>query len=216
MYREGLHIFITAGLLLIGCLIGWFVSAWFPCIVGAWLSGLVFLFTLFAFRNPRRHPPQKKTILLAPSDGRVVDIVQLDHCAYSNGPARRVSIYLSPLDVHINRSPVTGRIFMKEYRKGRFYPAFRTKSSDLNEHTVVGIEGIFGRIYFKQIAGMLFRRIVCHLNENDRVRAGEPFGMIKFGSRVELFLPPEIQILTSIGDRVTAGVSIIGEFHESQ
>jgi len=216
LYREGLHIFISAGLTLIICLVAGITFSCFPCLLGACLAGLFLLFTVLAFRNPNRHSPVDDTILLSPADGRIVDIVNLDFCVFFDGPAQLISIFLSPLDVHVNRSPATGRIILKSYRKGRFYPAFRKKSSDLNEHTIIGIENLFGKIYFKQIAGMVFRRIVCHLKENDYVSAGEAFGMIKFGSRVDIFVSPKVRIVVSKGGRVRAGLSIIGEYRDKK
>lgn len=193
---------------------GWLLyKRWFLLIPGILIS-LALLFTLYFFRNPERIIPGGNNIIVAPADGRIVDISKMQSVASFSDEFIKISIYLSLFDVHMNRIPVSGEIFFIKYKKGRFYPAFRPKSSVYNESNLVGIETGKGRIFVKQIAGMAARRIVCNINKGDEVKKGERFGMIRFGSRVDLFLPSKIDLKVEKGDRVRAGESIIGEFHE--
>ena len=177
------------------------------------IAGVVVLFflvlTIFFFRDPERTIPEGEKRILSPADGKVVCVADTD--AYPD-VVKRVCIYLSLWDVHVNRIPVTGRAGFVKHLPGKFHAAFREKSSKWNEHTEISIETEQGVIYVRQIAGLLARRIVCHIRECESVRQGERFGMIRFGSRVELYVPANVNLSISEGERVRAGITTIGIF----
>ncbi len=175
-------------------------------------AGIVFLFLLFFFRDPERKPPEGENIVASPADGRVVLVAEVDEPFFIKGRARQVSIFMSPLDVHVNRSPVSGRVAYKKYYPGRFLPAYKDKASLDNEQMHLGIETARGRVLVKQIAGVLARRIVCHPETGESVEAGQRIGLIKLGSRLDLFLPPMASISVRVGDRVRAGKTAVGNW----
>jgi phosphatidylserine decarboxylase len=165
-------------------------------------------FSVYFFRDPERMPPADERLVLSPADGRVVAIAP-DRAL--DAPATRVSIFMSPLDVHVNRNPVTGVVEHVRHTPGRFRAAFADKASLDNERNAVVIHGGGRRYVMVQIAGALARRIVCHVAPGDRVQRGARFGMIMFGSRVDLYLPPGVEPVVRKGDRVRAGTSVIAE-----
>ena len=160
------------------------------------------------FRDPERTPPADPGAVLAPADGKVMDVVDLDD--WFVGPATRVSIFLSPLDVHVNRAPVGGVVRDVEYVPGRFLAAYRPEASEENERCTVAIEGDLGRVSVRQISGVLARRIVCRARPGDKLAAGERYGLIRFGSRTDVFVPRGARIRVEPGDRVVGGESIVG------
>jgi len=167
---------------------------------------IVFLgFCFIFFRDPSRTIPVGDKIVLAPADGKVVDISQ------SENGEKKVSIFLSVFDVHRNRTPVDGLVTRVNYSKGKFLAAFNPDASEINEHTDVEIQSPGGIVRVRQIAGILARRIICHLKEGQQVSVGESLGFIRFGSRTDLVVPPGTSINVKIGDRVKSGSSIIGE-----
>jgi phosphatidylserine decarboxylase len=169
------------------------------------------LFTVFFFRDPERRVPADPRLVLSPADGKVV-VVGSAPAEQPLGPgASQVSIFLSIFDVHVNRAPIGGRIAAVQYHPGEFLPAFDEKASLRNEQNSVTIEGGATRVVFKQIAGLIARRIVFRKKVDDPVVRGERVGLIKFGSRVDVFLPPEIEVKVKVGDRVRGGVSALGE-----
>lgn len=179
-----------------------------------WAGGLVVLlglFTTFFFRDPERAVPSDRRLVLSPADGKVV-IVRPAPDGLPLGPgATQVSIFLSVFDVHINRAPLGGRITEVHYQKGEFLPAFQEKASLRNEQNNVTIEDGATRVHFRQIAGLIARRIVFKKRAGDTVAAGERVGMIRFGSRVDVVLPPEVRVRVKRGDRVKGGLSVLGE-----
>jgi len=179
-----------------------------------WLAG-VFLalaaFTCFFFRDPDRLSPQGANLVLSPADGKVVVAGAAPEGNPLGPGALQVSIFLSIFDVHVNRAPIAGRIVKVEYQQGGFLPAFDDKASLRNEQNAVTIEQGTRRVVFKQIAGMIARRIVFRRQVGETVAAGERVGMIKFGSRADVFLPRGSRLLVKKGDRVAAGSSILGE-----
>ena len=202
--REGWpHIFTllaVGGLLL---LLGWY-----------WLGGIIVflgLFTTFFFRDPDRKVLQDAKLVVSPADGKVVKVVPAPAGNPLGEGASQVSIFLSVFDVHVNRAPIGGRIARVEYHKGKFLPAFDDKASLQNEQNSVTIEGDGSRVVFKQIAGLIARRIVFWKRVDDPVERGERVGLIKFGSRVDVFLPAEVELKVKVGDRVTGGISVLGE-----
>jgi phosphatidylserine decarboxylase len=147
---------------------------------------LLISFTLFFFRDPERNPPQNDDVVVSPADGRVLFVKEVVDNKFINGKANQVSIFMSPLNVHVNRIPITGKVDYLEYFEGRYIAAFEDKASELNERQEIGITNKNGKIFFTQVAGFVARRIVNELKIGDEVKLGERFGMIKFGSRVDV------------------------------
>jgi phosphatidylserine decarboxylase len=177
------------------------------------LGILLSLFSLLFFRNPDRTPPSGTGIVVSPADGRIVYAGESPPGRYATEAGKRVSIFMSPFDVHVNRAPVTGRVASVRYRKGTFHVASVEKASLMNEQNGVAIVTPGGRtVTYVQIAGMLARRIVCDLREGDAVRQGQRVGMIRFGSRVDLYLPAEVRLSVASGDHVRAGETAVGTF----
>lgn len=178
----------------------------------AFVALLVVAFCVAAFfRDPPRVIPQGPKLVVSPADGKVVMIVPVakDHAAGDG--ATQVSIFLSIFDVHVNRAPVAGRITEVTYNKGEFLPAFDDKASLRNEQNRVFIEGADGRVGFTQIAGLIARRIVFRKKPGDDVARGELVGLIRFGSRVDVFLPKGSTLRVAVGDRVSGGSSVLAE-----
>lgn len=208
MAREGLP-FVAAGALL--ALVCWVAERWLPGLVhGAWLFVVATGFMAFFFRDPRRQPPQESGAVVSAADGRVVSIHRLERDAYVNGPATRISVFLSVLNVHVNRIPFAGEVDFVDRRAGRYRVAFADEASEQNEQSVIGIRSGRHRLVVKQIVGILARRIACYLQPGQHVEVGQRFGLIRFGSRVDLILPDSAQIRVTVGDRVRAGETVMG------
>lgn len=170
-------------------------------------------FTLYFFRDPKRTPPEEATnLLLSPADGKVVVVDEVEHePLYLKGPAKQISIFLSPLNVHVNRIPADGTIEYEEYIAGDYLVAWHPKASEKNERSQIGLRHPSGaKVLFKQIAGAVARRIVYYPKVGDEVRAGERFGIVKFGSRMDVLVPPHAQVDVRVGDRVAAGLTVLG------
>ena len=180
--------------------------------MGAWRAAGVVAVPALAclgfFRDPERTPPVLTGAVLAPADGKVMGIAEVDD-AWA-GPAVRISIFLSPLDVHVNRAPVAGLVRSVTYAAGQFRAAYKPEASDVNERCTVAIEGDSARVAVRQIAGVLARRIVCRVRVGDKLGAGERYGLIRFGSRTDLFVPRATTVRVRVGDRVKGGESIMG------
>ena len=179
------------------------------------LSVVIFLFALFTayfFRDPERAVPYDDTALLAPADGTIIDIREVEEPLYLKGKVKRVSIFMSPLDVHINRAPLTGVIDFVHYHPGKFISAFKEKASLDNESILIGVKASKDaqKIAVKLIAGLIARRIVFNKKEGDALRQGDRIGMIRFGSRAELFCPLSTEIRVKIGDKVNGGLTVMG------
>ena len=183
-------------------------AAFFNAAVGLAFLILAAIF-LFFFRDPNRIVTQERDAVLSPADGRVLIAGPPTVRDFPSESWRQVSIFLSPLDVHVNRIPVNGRVTRVEYHPGRFLPAYRRESGDLNEHTEVVIEQRGQRVVVRQIVGVLARRIVCRTKEGAEVRAGDRFGVMKFGSRMDVFLPVDATIHVGVGDTVVGGVTVV-------
>ena len=171
-------------------------------------------FCIYFFRDPKRIPPDDPFAIISPADGKVVEIAKVIEHEYIEGEATRISIFLSVFNVHVNYVPFAGIVDYVRYNKGTFHPAFRDKASDLNEHTFIGINTKFGKLVFKQIAGVLARRIICNLRQDDTVKTAQKCGIIKFGSRVDVFLPDWATLSVNVGDKLSAGKSVIGKVNE--
>ncbi len=168
-------------------------------------------FSLYFFRDPERSIPVEKNAIVSPADGKVIVIRKVKENAYLKGPTTQVSIFMSIFDVHVNRIPMSGTVGYFKYYPGKFLPAYREKASTDNEQTVIGIENNGTKILFKQIAGIIARRVVCHVREGFHVTKGKRFGMIKFGSRVDIFLPENVEVNVKLNQKVKGGESIIGK-----
>ena len=175
----------------------------------------LFIFTIYFFREPTRIPPKGPNVIVAPSDGVVLEIAKIEEHEFIQGPATRISIFLSLMDVHVNYVPISGTVEFVKYERGKYFRANTDEASEENAHTKIGLETAFGKIVFKQSVGMVARRIVCHLRYGDKVTTGQKFGVIKFGSRLEVFLPPWATIKTSVGDRLKGAETIIGVANEN-
>ena len=166
-------------------------------------------FFLFFFRDPDRIVTSSPATVVSPADGRVMVAGAVTQQQAPPGEWQQISIFLSPMDVHVNRIPVGGRIMKVHYHPGRFLPAYKAEAGDLNEYTEVWVDHFGQTIVFRQIVGILARRIVCRAREGDVVNAGDRFGVMKFGSRMDLYLPPTASILVQPGDKVVGGVTVI-------
>jgi phosphatidylserine decarboxylase len=169
------------------------------------------LWVAYFFRDPERTGPRGERIVIAPADGKVVLISDVDEPAFMAGRARRVSIFMNVFNVHVNRYPVTGTVRYLHYNPGKFLNAAVEKSSLENEQMSVGIETSRGRVLVRQIAGLIARRIVTYSKQGEHVDQGQRMGMIKFGSRVDVFLPLDVQLRVKVGDMTLAGSTPIAE-----
>lgn len=197
LFTAGKTIFITACIALLATIVLWPIAALIP---------LGFLaFSLYFFRNPQRRAPHAHELeLISPADGVVLSIEELDN-------QKKIAIFLSPFDVHVNWIPCNARVVKQEYRPGKFLVAYAPKSSDINERYDIHLERTLDNhpIVVRQIAGFIARRIICWIQDGQELSAGHKYGMIRFGSRVELFMPDTAQILTYPGQRLTGGHDII-------
>lgn len=177
---------------------------------------LIFAFTVNFFRDPERKTPEGKNLIISPADGKVISIIKMFDPEYLQSESYRIAIFMSPLNVHVNRIPITGKVEYLKYYPGKYLVAFEEKSSENNERMSIGIKSEFGKIRFTQIAGFVARRIVNELKEGQEVKAGERFGMIKFGSRVDVYIPLNAKIKITENQKVYAGQTILAEFEESK
>jgi phosphatidylserine decarboxylase len=171
------------------------------------LSVLILMaFICFFFRNPKRRIPDGTNLIVSPADGKVVKISQTE------GGTQTVSIFLSIFNVHVNRSPITGELKQLEYRRGKFKAAFDDEASRVNEQNILTISGPNIQVMVRQIAGLIARRVVCWKKPGHQLQRGELIGLIRFGSRVDIVLPVQVKLQVKIGDRVSGGSSILGEY----
>ncbi len=183
-------------------LLGW------PSVAAVALAACAFC-VLF-FRDPERAIPPDPSTILAPADGRVIKVATVTDERFLGGPATLVSIFMSPLDVHINRAPINGRVVDIRYTAGKYFRAFADKASLDNEQNAVVVEDPQGhRMCVVQIAGFLARRIVCHLQIGMAIERGERYGMIMFGSRADIYLPPTARVRVQVGERARGGQTIL-------
>jgi len=206
--------FILAGLIL--TIISSLWSAYkdsFGLLVTAAVLAIITLFLVYFYRNPVRHIPQEPGLILSSADGRVIGVEEIEN-EYIGGRGKKVSIFMSVMDPHLNRIPVDGRLEYVKYIPGKFFKAFLDKASEENEHTEIGLKFASGRLIFKQIAGILARRIDCDVQPDQEVKVGEIYGLIHFGSRAELYLPENVEVLVKNGERVKAGISVIGRIKD--
>ncbi len=188
-----------------------YLNHWFAYVVYVAI-GICCGIVIYFFRDPDRVTPAGDNLIISPADGVVVLIKEYDEDIYLKEKATQVSIFLSPLDVHVNRNPISGKLEYLKYHPGKYLMAWNEHASDLNERADFGVLHASGtKLFFKQITGFLARRIVYHIKEGDDLKAGERFGMMKFGSRMDIIVPSNVRIDVKKGDRTVAGESIIGE-----
>ena len=182
-----------------------------PAISAAGLAAT--LFTLYFFRDPERKIVADLGQIVAPADGKIIAIEEVEEKDFLGGRCKRVSIFLSVLDVHINRSPIGGTVEMVNYSPGKFAIASTDEASRNNESNSIGIGGEDIKVLVKQITGAVARRIVCYCEPAQSVRVGDRIGMIRFGSRTELYVPSDCEIFVSVGQRVKGGLSLVGAYN---
>jgi phosphatidylserine decarboxylase len=195
---------LLAGLLALGFGLRWTAAAW---------AGMVLLllaaFIAYFFRDPERAIPADPAAIVSPADGRVMEVVEE---SYDGRAGRRISIFLAIWNVHVNRAPVAGRIERIEYRPGKFYAAMRSRASVENEQNVIRLSTPRGEVIFKQIAGWVARRVVCWKKPGDQLATGERIGLIRFGSRMDIWLPEGAEIVVKPGEHVAGGSSILARW----
>jgi len=206
MVRDG-YIY-GLGLLAVAAVLAWATHGWEWTIVPVLLS----VFFLWFFRDPQRMIPAGAGLIVSPGDGLVTEAVTIDTPA---GAKKRISIFLSVFDVHVNRSPIGGILTSVHYQKGQYLNAMNPASADRNEQNVVTVRGGGFEVTFKQIAGLLARRIVFNLLEGDTVERGQRVGLIKFGSRVDVLLPAEAEFCVKKGERVRGGSSVLARMPDA-
>ncbi len=210
---KGTILVATIAVAVLGFLAVYFLEIWsliilIPLLI---LYGLVFWF----FRVPNRDIVDHKESVIAPVDGKVVMIKEVFEDEFLKEKAIQVSIFMSPLNVHICRYPVSGKVIYKKYHPGKYLVAWHEKSSTENERTTVAVESLTNhKVVFRQIAGYVARRIVFYCNEGDTSKAGHEFGFIKFGSRMDVFLPLDTEITCKIGDKTKGGIDVIAKMKE--
>lgn len=209
--RYGYDVIIVTLLLALGLFVaGLFVDIVAIKVLLILLAVLLAAFTVYFFRDPERLiPGEVEGIVLSPADGKVVVIRDVVDDEYLKGPAKQISIFLSPLNVHVNRSPISGTVDYFTYNTGQFVAAFHDKASELNERTHIGISNGSIRVLTKQIAGAIARRIVCPLKVGDTLAIGERFGMIKFGSRTDVIVPAAMVVDVELGQMVVGGETVL-------
>lgn len=205
MAKEGfpfIALFVIPALVFLA--LGWWIAALFGVLLAAFMA--------FFFRDPERVCPTDDRIVVSPADGRVVRAAPVDTSV--NASPTQISIFLSPMNVHINRSPIAGEIVDVVYKPGAFHIASRDIASIENEQNIVTVRGEKLTIVFRQIAGVIARRIVLWKKKGDRVALGERVGLMKFSSRMDVILPAEIEVVVREGDRVVGGVSVLGRLRQ--
>ncbi len=214
IHQEGFRILLQTliGLGIINALVNWLSDL-------AWLENSVLVFSLIVyllvlqfFRNPRRYPPQGEDIVIAPADGKIVAIEEIEESEYFKKKMLQISIFMSPLNVHVNRYPVSGNVTYSQYHAGAYLVAWHPKSSTLNERTAVVVKTPNGvEVMHKQIAGAVARRIINYAKPGSKAIQGADCGFIRFGSRVDIVLPLDANILVKVGDKARGGEQILAE-----
>lgn len=182
----------------------------FKIILG--LSLVIFILVVQFFRNPTRHTPISDTDIICPADGKVVVIEEVEEPEYFKDRRKQISIFMSPLNVHVNRYPISGVVAYQKYYPGKYLVAWHPKSSTENERTTVVVQGAKGSVLFRQIAGAVARRIICYAKEGAKAQQGADFGFIRFGSRVDIFVPLDCEVKVKLGEKVSGGETILASF----
>jgi len=213
--REGLVFIGIAAVVTVGTYAAALGRRSWPLWILAFLFTLITLWVAYFFRDPERVGERGPDMLIAPADGRVVLITEVDEPAFIHGRAKRVSIFMNVFNVHVNRYPASGTVRFVHYNPGRFLNAATEKSSLENEQMSVGLEHNGVRILVRQIAGLIARRIVTYSREGEQVEQGERMGIIRFGSRVDLFMPPDAEVLVKDGQTTVAGTTVVARLRRN-
>ena len=200
---------ITAVIFFIGISLSFFTTSNLLKLLLIIIPLFFLIFSLNFFRDPERTPPQEDNVVVSPADGRVLFVKEVLDNKYINDRAKQVSIFMSPLDVHVNRIPINGKVEYVKYFNGDFIAAFEDKASEKNERAEFGIMSKYGKVFFTQVAGYIARRIIYKIKEGDEVKIGERFGMIKFGSRVDVVISDNWEVEVKKDDRVVAGETVL-------
>jgi phosphatidylserine decarboxylase len=212
--REGIpFILIALALAALGYTAALLRRSW-PLWLLAFVLTILVLWVAYFFRDPERSGPRGPALVISPADGRVIDITEVDEPAFVQGRAVRISVFMNVFNVHVNRYPVSGRVAYVHYNPGRFLNAAAEKASLENEQTSIGVQTLKHRVLFRQIAGLVARRIVTYSRVGDDAEQGERMGLIRFGSRVDVFVPVGSTIRVELGDRPQAGVTVLAEMPE--
>jgi phosphatidylserine decarboxylase len=217
LHPEGYKIIATSFVVLSALSLGIWYMPIFPLFKYLLLTGffLLFSWTVFFFRYPKREINYGENNILSTADGTVVVIEEVHESEFFNQPRLMISVFMSPMNVHINWYPFEGEIRYAKYHPGRYFIAYNPKSSEHNERTSVVLEKEKGRdVLIRQVAGIMARRVVCYSKKGDHVKQGEEMGMIKFGSRIDFFLPLDVEVNVGLGDKVKAQQTIIAKFNE--
>ncbi len=206
MVRDGFIYGIS--LVAVAAVITWATGTWIWAIVPLLLA----FFFLWFFRDPERMIPAGNGLIVSPGDGLVTETIRVDT---PNGPRQRISIFLNVFDVHVNRSPIGGVLSRVEYQKGLYLNAMNPTSAERNEQNIVTVRGEGFEVTFKQIAGLIARRIVFNFKEGDLVQRGQRVGLIKFGSRVDVLVPADAMVQVKVGERVKGGSSVLAAMPEA-
>ena len=179
------------------------------------LTFLLLFLTLNFFRDPDRKIPAEDNVVVSPADGKVLFVKDVEEDNFIKSKGKQISIFMSPLNVHVNRIPISGKVEYLQYHKGEYIAAFEDKASKSNERAEFGIQSKFGRIFFTQVAGFIARRIIYEIKKGEEVKIGKRFGMIKFGSRVDVVVPEGWAPKVKKDDNVVAGETILFEYEGS-
>ncbi len=213
LHKEGNPYLIITIILFIASLIYASLYTSFPSVLLFLLCAFFLILFLIFFRNPPRlHQTPHRDMILSPADGKVVVIEKTTENEFLKSESIQISVFMSPLNVHSNRSPVDGEVVFQKYHSGKYLVAWHPKSSELNERNTVVIRHDEKNIVVRQIAGKVARKIVSYVKEKDKLKQGQEFGFIKFGSRVDVFIPTDSEITVKIGDIVQGGVTELGRF----
>lgn len=211
LHREGFRIIFYTLIILVGLngLLEYMApGSWYTATIEV-LSLIFFVLIVQFFRNPSRTTPNDDNAIIAPADGKVVVIEEVEETEYIKGKCRQISIFMSPVNVHVNRYPVSGEVLYEKYHPGKYLVAWHPKSSTENERTTLVVAHKNGNVLFRQIAGALAKRIVNYAKVGHKATAGAEFGFIKFGSRIDIYLPLEAKVTVNLNQKTTGGETII-------
>jgi phosphatidylserine decarboxylase len=202
---EGWPFILVAWLLVLGAALpGWWITTAITAVLAIWVVAF--------FRDPVRDGPRGEGVVIAPADGKVVSVITIDEPEVIGGPAIRISIFMNVFDVHVNRYPVDGQITFRRHREGKFFNAATEKAALENEQSDVGLRTVRGSLLVRQIAGLVARRIITDHAVGHTARQGDRMGLIRFGSRVDVFLPAGTTVRVSVGERTVAGRTVLAEW----
>jgi phosphatidylserine decarboxylase len=195
-------------------IVSYFIGNSYLRIAIASITLLFLVFTLYFFRDPERNSPNLENVIVSPADGKVLLIKKVESNKYVSGEAWQVSVFMSPLNVHVNRIPIDGTVEMVNYVEGEYLVAFHDKADERNERSEIGILSKFGKVFYTQVAGFVARRIVYDITEGDTVKMGNKFGMIKFGSRCDVIVSTDWELKVKENDITKAGETVLFEYNK--